>query len=55
MHAKEEMISWDKLEPLLVQIKEAAINSEMKKINKLLNHIVPQFNPTSNNAFDSNH
>ena len=55
MHAKEEMISWEKLEPLLVQIKEAAINSEMKKINKLLNHIVPQFNPTSNNACDLNH
>ena len=28
MRAKEEMISWDKLEPVLAQIKEAAMNSE---------------------------
>ena len=48
MHAKEEMLAWDKLEPLLVQIEEAAINSDTKKTYKLLNKIVPQFNPASN-------
>ena len=48
MHAKEEMLAWDKLEPFLVQIEEAAINSDTKKTYKLLNKIVPQFNPASN-------
>jgi len=53
MRAEEQMISWDKLEPVLAQIKEAAINAETKKSYKLLNQLVPQFNPASN-GFDVN-
>jgi FlaA1/EpsC-like NDP-sugar epimerase len=52
--AKEDMISWDKLEPKLSQIKEAAINADTKNIYKLLSQIVPQFNPTSSD-FDMNY
>jgi FlaA1/EpsC-like NDP-sugar epimerase len=51
MRAEEEMISWEKLEPVLAQIKEATINSEKGKTNKLLSQLVPQFNPASN-GFD---
>ena len=53
MCAKETMISWDKLEPMLAQIKEAAVNSDTENIYKLLGQIVPQFN-TNSNGFDMN-
>jgi FlaA1/EpsC-like NDP-sugar epimerase len=43
MHAEEKMINWDKLEPVLDQIKEAAIDSETDKMLKLLKQLVPQF------------
>ena len=49
--AKEEMINWDKLEPAIDEIKDAAINIETEKIYKLLRQLVPQFNPRSN-GFD---
>ena len=48
MRAEEEMISWDKLEPLLAQTKEAALNLEMEKTYNLISQLVPQFNPKSN-------
>ena len=48
MRAEEEMLSWDKLEPVLAEIKEAATKSEMKKSYKLLKQLVPQFNLTTN-------
>jgi FlaA1/EpsC-like NDP-sugar epimerase len=48
MRAEEKMISWDKLEPVLTEIKEAATNSETVKLYKLLSQLVPQFNPKSN-------
>ena len=51
MRAEEEMISWDKLEPMLAQIKEAAIKADTENTYKLLSQIVPQFNPQSN-SFD---
>ena len=51
MRAEEEMISWYELEPVLAQIKEAAMNSENGKTNKLLSQLVPQFKPASN-GFD---
>ena len=51
MQAKEKMVNWDKLEPMLAQIKEAAINTDTDNILKLLSQIVPQFNPQSN-SFD---
>ena len=53
MCAKETMISWDKLEPMLAQIKEAARNADTENIYKLLSQIVPEFNPNSND-FDMN-
>jgi FlaA1/EpsC-like NDP-sugar epimerase len=46
MRTEEEMINWDKLEPILDQIKEAAINTETEKMHKLLKQLVPQFNPS---------
>ena len=45
MRAEEDMISWDKLEPTLDQIREAAMLLEMEKIDNLLKKLVPQFNP----------
>jgi FlaA1/EpsC-like NDP-sugar epimerase len=57
MRAKEVMIEWDQLEPMLTEIEEAAINikrfSDNEKIYKSLKKIVPQFNPQSN-GFDAN-
>ena len=47
------MINWDKLEPVLSQIKEAAINAETEKIYKLLTQLVPQFNLTTNSTDDT--
>ena len=46
MRAKEKMISWDKLESKLMQIKEAARHSETEKIYKLLTHLIPEFKPS---------
>ena len=48
MRAEEEMMNWDKLKPILAEIEEAAKNAETEKIYKLLNQLVPQFNPKSN-------
>ena len=43
MCAEEEMINWDDLEPILDEIKDAAINTEINKIYKLLNQLIPEF------------
>jgi len=43
MRAEEGMIKWDKLEPILNEIKNAAKNSETKNIYKLLSQLVPEF------------
>lgn len=43
MRAEEGMINWDQLEPILDQIKEAAIDSEMDKMFELIKQLVPQF------------
>ena len=48
MRAKEEMISWDKLEPNLIKIREAAAKSNTEESYKLLKQIVPQYNLTTN-------
>tara|TARA_B100000795_G_C22785776_1_gene434537 strand:- start:135 stop:2021 length:1887 start_codon:yes stop_codon:yes gene_type:complete len=53
MQAEEDMINWDTLEPMLVQIKKAAMNSDIENIYKLLSQIVPQFNPQSNEITDN--
>jgi len=50
MHAKESMIEWGKLEPMLNQINKAALNSDTENIYKLLIQIVPEFNPQSNSS-----
>ena len=39
------------IEPILAEIKEVAINTDTEKIYKLLNQLVPQFNPQSD-GFD---
>ena len=43
MRAEEGMIKWDKLEPILNEIKNAAKNSETKNVYKLLSQLVPEF------------
>jgi len=48
MRAEEGMINWDKLELMLDQIKEAAIDSEMDKMYEILKQLVPQFDSESN-------
>ena len=51
MCAEEEMLTWDKLEPLLAQIKEAAIDGKTEKIYKLLSQLVSGYSLTTN-GFD---
>ena len=48
MCSKEEKISWDKLKPIINEIKEAASNSETEKVYKLLKLLVPEFKPSHN-------
>jgi len=43
MCAEEEMINWDKLEPMLNEIKEASSFWETKKIYELLGKLIPEF------------
>jgi FlaA1/EpsC-like NDP-sugar epimerase len=47
MRAQEEMIDWDNLKPMLNELNEASINTELARIKKLLTQIVPEFNPNS--------
>jgi hypothetical protein len=47
MRANEEMINWDNLKPILIELKDASINGEQGKIRKLLIQIVPLFKPSS--------
>ena len=53
MSAEEKMIEWDKLEPMLNEIRIAAENSETEKIYKLLKKLLPEYKPKHFNA-DSN-
>ena len=48
MRAEEEMISWDKLQPVLAQIKETAMNAQTQKTYELVRQLVPEFNITTN-------
>ena len=43
MRAEEKMISWDKLEPVLCQLRDAAVKSDTQRLFKLLAQIVPEF------------
>ena len=48
MRAEEDMLSWEKLEPLLEELEEITLNLETDKIYNLLSQLVPQFDPQSN-------
>jgi len=58
MCAKEEMIEWEKLEPILAEIKEFATNvqsaEDNDKLHILLKKLVPQFN-SQNNGLANEH
>ena len=43
MHAKEGMISLDKLKPILDQLEDAAINNQIEEIYKLIKLLIPGF------------
>ena len=43
MRSEEDMITWDKLEPMLSELYKNAENSEVKKIYNSLKKIVPEF------------
>jgi len=45
MRANEEMIDWENLKPILNELNEASINTELARIRELLIQIVPEFNP----------
>ena len=45
MRAEEEMLNWETLKPLLHELHRASMNFEDVKIRKLLEEIVPEFNP----------
>ena len=45
MRAQEELIEWDKLQPLLNQLKDASSKADSELIQKLLIKIVPEFKP----------
>jgi FlaA1/EpsC-like NDP-sugar epimerase len=47
MRANESMIDWTELEPLLIELNEACINTNQEKIRKILIKIVPEFSPQS--------
>jgi len=49
MRTEEEMISWDKLEPLLAEIQDASITEETEKIYSLMKKLVPEFNSSNKN------
>ena len=46
MRAEEDMISWDKLEPMLNELKEASTYWGGEEIYKLLKKLIPEFNPS---------
>ena len=45
MRAKEEMIEWDKLNPILIKLNNALINGELNKTKELLKKLVPEYQP----------
>ena len=47
MRANESMIDWTSLEPLLLELNDACLNSNQEKIRKTLIKIVPEFKPQS--------
>ena len=47
MRAKEVMIDWKILKPILRELEEALKNNEQKRIRELLIRLVPEFKPQS--------
>ena len=47
MRAKEDMVSWDEIKPILDSLKEEVKNCDNEKIRKLLIELVPGFKPKS--------
>jgi len=47
MSAKEKMIDWDVLRPILNRLQESALSSDQSNIRSLLIEIVPEFKPQS--------
>ena len=47
MRAREDMIPWDKLMPILEKLKEEVENGNNEKIRKILIQLVPSFKPQS--------
>ena len=43
MRANEEMIDWEKLKPMLNELREASINNELVKVHEVLLQIVPEY------------
>ena len=50
MRAREDMLSWDKLKPILENLKEAVKRNDNEKIRKILIQLVPTFKPQSDIA-----
>jgi len=47
MRAEEKMIDWEKLEPLLQELKEVSFSTNHEKLRDLIISIVPEFKPQS--------
>jgi FlaA1/EpsC-like NDP-sugar epimerase len=47
MSAKEKMIDWERLKPLLEKLQDSALSSDQTHIRNLLIEIVPEFEPQS--------
>jgi FlaA1/EpsC-like NDP-sugar epimerase len=55
MRAHEEMIDWENLMPILNELNEASINTEMVRIQELLIQLVPEYNPNSQASKSKNY
>jgi FlaA1/EpsC-like NDP-sugar epimerase len=47
MHAEENFIAWESLEPMIEQLRDASLNSEQERIREIITTIVPDFKPQS--------
>ena len=47
MRAKEEMIIWEELNPMLIELEKCSLTTGQDKIRELIMQIVPQFSPQS--------
>ncbi|MDC0553467.1 polysaccharide biosynthesis protein, partial [Candidatus Pseudothioglobus singularis] len=47
MRARESMIEWEELEPILGRLNDACLKSDHENIRNILKELVPEFNPQS--------